>query len=54
MEFYTVQEWEENFDQLFARVEGGETIGIIDGDYRAMMMPYTERSLSNLVNAPNS
>ena len=63
MEFYTVEQWQENFDELFARVENGETIGITDGDQRAMMIPYSEivkineetgRSLSNLVNAPNS
>ena len=63
MEFYTVQEWQENFDELFSRVENGETIGITDGEHRAMMIPYSEiikineetgRSLSNLVNAPNS
>ena len=30
MKFFTVQEWEENFDKLFERVENGETIGIVN------------------------
>ena len=28
MEIFTLQEWEENFDALFKRVEEGETIGV--------------------------
>lgn len=40
MEVFTVQEWEENFDELFERVENGETIGIINDDGNAaVMMP---------------
>ena len=40
MEFFTVQEWEERFDELFERVENGETIGIENDDgYRAVMIP---------------
>ena len=40
MEVFTIQEWEENFDQLFKRVEDGETIGIIREDGQAaVMMP---------------
>ena len=35
MEVFTVQEWEENFDELFARVENGETIGVINEDGKA-------------------
>ena len=40
MKFFTVQEWEDNFDELFERVENGETIGIVNqkGD-KAVMMP---------------
>ena len=26
-EVFTVKEWEDNWDELFARVENGETIG---------------------------
>ena len=40
MEVFTIQEWEENFDELFKRVEDGETIGIIKEDGQAaVMMP---------------
>ena len=40
MEVFTVQEWEENFDSLFSRVENGETIGIVKEDgTAAVMMP---------------
>ena len=40
MQFFTVKEWEENFDELFERVENGETIGIEnDNGYRAVMIP---------------
>jgi len=40
MEFFTVKEWEENFDELFERVENGETIGIEnDNGERAIMIP---------------
>ena len=40
IEIFTVQEWEERFDELFARVENGETIGVInDNDQVAVMMP---------------
>ena len=43
IEIFTVQEWEENFDELFARVENGETIGVInDNDQVAVMMPADE------------
>ena len=40
MEIFTVQEWERNFDELFERVENGETIGVInDEGQAAVMMP---------------
>jgi PHD/YefM family antitoxin component YafN of YafNO toxin-antitoxin module len=38
MEIYTVAEWEEKFDELFERVENGETIGIINEDGKAAVM----------------
>ena len=43
MDFYSVEYWEENFDELVERVEKGETIGIENenGD-RAVMMPVDE------------
>ena len=40
MEVFTIEEWEENFDSLFSRVENGETIGIVKEDgTAAVMMP---------------
>ena len=40
MEVFTIEEWEENFDSLFERVENGETIGIVKEDgSAAVMMP---------------
>jgi len=38
MEIYTVAEWEEKFDELFGRVENGETIGIVNEDGKAAVM----------------
>ena len=32
MEIFTLKEWEENFDELFARVENGERLGIVRED----------------------
>tara|TARA_Y100000592_G_scaffold95969_1_gene163529 strand:- start:599 stop:775 length:177 start_codon:yes stop_codon:yes gene_type:complete len=43
MEVFTIEEWENNFDELFARVENGETIGIVKEDGQAaVMMPANE------------
>ena len=40
MEIFTIEEWEQNFDELFKRVEEGETIGIVKEDGQAaVMMP---------------
>lgn len=40
MEVFTLEEWEKNFDELFSRVENGETIGVIGEDGKAaVMMP---------------
>ena len=38
MEIFTVKEWEEKFDELFKRVENGETIGIMGDDGKAAVM----------------
>lgn len=38
MEIFTIKEWEENFDNLFERVENGERIGIIDDNGNAAVM----------------
>jgi antitoxin (DNA-binding transcriptional repressor) of toxin-antitoxin stability system len=43
MEVFTIEEWENNFDELFTRVENGETIGIVKEDGQAaVMMPANE------------
>ena len=40
MEVFSIEEWEKNFDDLFKRVEDGETIGIVKEDGQAaVMMP---------------
>ena len=39
-EVFTVKEWEDNWDELFSRVENGETIGVVNEDGRtAVMVP---------------
>ena len=43
MEIFTLQEWEENFDELFKRVEEGETIGVVrDDGQAAVFMPIND------------
>ena len=43
MEVFTLEEWEDNFDELFSRVENGETIGVVREDGQAaVMMPADE------------
>ena len=40
IEFHTITEWEKNWDELFGRVENGETIGVINEDgNKAVMVP---------------
>jgi hypothetical protein len=40
IEFHTIMEWEKNWDELFGRVENGETIGVINEDgNKAVMVP---------------
>ena len=38
MEIFTVQEFQENFDNLIERVENGERIGIVNDDGSAAVM----------------
>ena len=46
MEVFTIEEWEENFDELYKRVENGETIGIVKQDgTAAVMMPADDEML---------
>lgn len=43
MEIFTVEEFQENFDELMNRVENGEHIGIINYDGQAaVMIPINE------------
>ena len=39
METYTVEEFQERWDEMIARVENGEHIGITNGKKTAVMMP---------------
>jgi PHD/YefM family antitoxin component YafN of YafNO toxin-antitoxin module len=48
MEIFTLQEWEENFDDLFKRVEDGETIGIVREDGQAAVMMPAEDELKRI------
>jgi hypothetical protein len=37
--FYTVEYWQENWDEMITRVENGETLGVEDRGNRAIMTP---------------
>lgn len=38
--FYTVEHWQENWEELIDRVENGETLGVINEDgNKAVMIP---------------
>jgi antitoxin (DNA-binding transcriptional repressor) of toxin-antitoxin stability system len=39
---FTVQEFQENFDNLIQRVENGESFIITDGERNAVIVPYNE------------
>ena len=39
MEIYTVEEFQERFDEMIDRVEKGEPIGITNGTNTAVMIP---------------
>ena len=55
MEVFTVEEWEENFDELFERVENGETIGIVNKDgSAAVMMPADEAEFLRIHTTDNN
>ena len=43
MQFYTVEEWQEKWEELFERVENGETLGIINEDgNKAVIVPMND------------
>ena len=55
MEVFTLKEWEDNFDDLFARVENGETIGIVREDGQAaVMMPAAEADFLRIHTTDNN
>jgi len=37
--FYTVEYWQDNWDEMITRVENGETLGIEDKRNRVIMTP---------------
>lgn len=39
MKIYTVEEFQERWDEMISRVEGGEHIGITNGSNTAVMVP---------------
>ena len=40
--FYTVEYWQQNWDSMITRVENGETLGIENGNIRAVMVTADE------------
>ena len=55
MEVFTLKEWEDNFDDLFARVENGETIGIVREDgTAAVFMPADEAEFLRIHTTDNN
>ena len=55
MEVFTIKEWEDNFDELFSRVENGETIGIVKEDGQAaVMMPANEEDFIRIHTEENN
>ena len=42
MEIYTVQEFQERWEEMIERVENGENIGISDGKNTCVMVPADE------------
>ncbi len=54
MEIFTVKEWEEKFDELFERVENGETIGIIGDDGKAAVMVPADDELFRIYTENNN
>ena len=54
MEVFTLKEWEDNFDELFSRVENGETIGIVKEDGQAAVMMPADDELIRIYRDENS
>ena len=45
MEIFTVQEFQDNWDELIKRVENGEHIGVVNDDGRACVLMSTDDDL---------
>ena len=45
MQIYSVEYWQENWDDLIERVENGEHIGITNGENTAVMVPADDELL---------
>ena len=54
MEIFTVQEWEERFDELFERVENGERIGVINEDGKAAVFMSVDDELMKIYTENNN
>ena len=55
MEVFTLKEWEENFDELYTRVEQGESIGIVREDgTAAVFMPSDEAEFLRIHTTDNN
>ena len=54
IEFHTIVEWEENWDELFSRVENGETIGVINEDGNKSVMVPADNELIKLYTELNN
>jgi len=47
MEIFTIEEFQENFDELIKRVENGEHLGIInENGQAAVMMPISDKDMA--------
>jgi len=42
LQTFTIEEFQNDFDNLFSRVENGETFIIKDGEHSAILVPYKE------------
>jgi antitoxin (DNA-binding transcriptional repressor) of toxin-antitoxin stability system len=54
MEVFTVEEFQERFDELIERVENGEHIGIIDENGRAAVMIPADDDLIRIYTEENN
>ena len=46
LEIYTVEEFQERWDEMISRVDNGEHIGITNGEVTAVMIPVDEEVYS--------